>query len=370
MALAELAAQGSLTTIVSVLREHRIQHKGSRLRSSPPPRAARVGKRRRRLHPARLSNKHAGMSAPVDSSPKHWSFRLPPRWRAMALLSRFDRPIGWRLLLTPCLMGLALARNGSTFTGSDALLVLVFTVGAIFARGAGCTFNDIIDRDIDRQVARTRNRPLPAGAISVRGAWLWLFTQILACFLVLLALPLRSALLSLWAIPLVAAYPFMKRITWWPQMWLGLCFSWGILVAAAAYSQPKLPALLLYAGSVCWVVAYDTLYALQDVEDDALVGVRSTARRFGSRWKPWTLLLYAAAGGAWMSAAWQAGASPQALIGLAIATTVCIGWITCLPSTLAPKQALSAFRANIWVGLAVTLSLASDPLQASIQSLR
>ena len=297
------------------------------------------------------------MSPPADSLGGHWSLRLPARLRALALLSRLDRPVGWRLLLLPCLMGLGLARMGEPFRWGDLGLAGAFLVGAIAARGAGCTFNDIIDRDVDAQVARTRGRPLPAGLISLRGAWAWLAAQVLMGLLVLLALPPPAALVSLCAVPLVGAYPFMKRITWWPQAWLGLCFSWGALVAAAALGGLGLSALLLYLGCTAWVIAYDTIYALQDVEDDALVGVRSTARRFGARWKAGAGLFYALAAVFWLGAVTAAGAPWWVALGMALLGLAPLLWL----HRLEPAGALGFFRANAPFGLALAAWLALEP---------
>jgi len=319
-----------------------------------------------RLRPAPDFKKDTRMSGPADSLSSHWSLKLPAPWRALALLSRLDRPIGWRLLALPCWMGLALARQGEAFDWADAGLAAAFLIGAIFARGAGCTFNDIVDRDIDAQVARTRGRPLPAGAVSLKAAWAWLAAQIGVCLLVLVALPWQAGVACLCAAPLVAAYPFMKRITWWPQAWLGLCFSWGVLVAAAARGGLDAATGLFYAGCVAWVIAYDTLYALQDLEDDALVGVRSTARLFGRRWKGWTVCLYGLAAGLWLGAAVLAGTGGLGLCALAAALGGLLLWALRLPVDLAPAAALTAFKRNAALGLAVTAALAAEPLLRSL----
>ncbi len=320
------------------------------------------------------------MAAPLktqDAPARHWSDRLAPKLAALAQLSRLDRPIGWRLLLFPCLMGLAVVRIEDGFWAQDVRFALLLLIGAIAMRGAGCAYNDILDAKIDAQVARTAARPIPSGRVSKAQAWAWVGAQCLIGLLVLLALPPMAQVVSLLAIPLVAAYPLMKRLTWWPQAWLGLTFSWGALVAGAAAnaSAQGMPARvadwpaeirpetwLLYAGCVAWTIAYDTIYALQDKEDDALVGVRSTARLFGDRWKAWTLSFYVAAVFLWAAAAATAGASlwVMALFGA-------IGAFGIFPlvervNADEPASALAGFKANQWIGLVVIAALAAEPL--------
>ena len=200
---------------------------------------------------------------------------LPAAARPYALLARFDRPIGWWLLYWPCAYALALAGGLRAHWPLLAWMLL----GAIAMRGAGCVYNDIVDRDLDARVARTRGRPLASGAVSLKAAWAWLIGLCLIGLVVLVQLNLAAALIAIASLALVAAYPFMKRITWWPQVWLGLVFSWGALVAwAAVTGSVSLAGLLLYGGCITWVIGYDTIYALQDVEDDALVGIKSSAR--------------------------------------------------------------------------------------------
>jgi 4-hydroxybenzoate polyprenyltransferase len=220
--------------------------------------------------------------------------RAPSFLRPYLQLSRYDRPAGFWLLGLPCLIGLALARAPNDFASSDIALAALFGVGAIAMRGAGCTYNDILDREFDAQVARTALRPLPSGAVTLKQAWIWLLLQCAAGFGVLVCLPDFAKLVALGAIPLVALYPLMKRITWWPQVWLGLTFNWGVLVAAAA-SQGRIGQAdaVLYGALVFWTLGYDTIYAIQDREDDALIGVKSTARRFGDHIKPAVAAIYA-----------------------------------------------------------------------------
>ncbi len=237
--------------------------------------------------------KPAASATPADALRGSWVQRSPSAIRPYLQLSRYDRPVGFWLLGLPCLIGLALARAGTGFVQDDLWLVPLFAIGSVAMRGAGCTYNDILDQDIDAKVARTALRPLPSGAVSAKQAWVWLLIQCAVGLAVLLCLPDFAKLVALGAIPMVALYPLMKRITWWPQVWLGLTFNWGVLVAAAASRGAiATPDLLLYAGLVFWTVGYDTIYAIQDLEDDALVGVKSTARRFGAAVRPAVAAIY------------------------------------------------------------------------------
>ncbi|MET0370112.1 MAG: 4-hydroxybenzoate octaprenyltransferase [Sphingobium sp.] len=235
----------------------------------------------------------AAPTAPADAVRGSWVMRAPAFARPYLQLSRYDRPAGFWLLGLPCLMGLALARTTTGFLPSDAWLAGLFIIGAVAMRGAGCTYNDILDADIDAKVARTALRPLPSGAVSLKKAWLWLLAQCGVGLAVLLCLPDFAKLVALGAIPMVALYPLMKRITWWPQVWLGLTFNWGALVAAAAtQGQITQADALLYGALIFWTLGYDTIYAIQDREDDALIGVKSTALRFGQNIKPAITVIY------------------------------------------------------------------------------
>ncbi|MDB2438161.1 4-hydroxybenzoate octaprenyltransferase [Hellea sp.] len=227
------------------------------------------------------------MTAPVkDSDRSHWVNRSPLSLRPYLQLSRLDRPVGYWLLALPGWIGLAFASLSHGFASSDQKWAALILIGAIAMRGAGCTYNDIVDQDLDAQVERTALRPLPAGTVTTKQAWIWLFAQCAVGLVVLLCLPRLAQIISLCSIPLVAAYPFMKRITWWPQLWLGLTFNWAVLVAYAAKTGTvSLPLFILYAGLIFWTVGYDTIYACQDIEDDMKIGVKSTARRFGKRVK-------------------------------------------------------------------------------------
>jgi len=235
------------------------------------------------------------MSAPIKDSDKgHWVNHAPLSVRPYLQLSRLDRPIGYWLLALPGWIGLAFATLSHGFALSDLKWAALILIGAIAMRGAGCTYNDIVDQDLDRQVERTALRPLPAGTVTTKQAWIWLFAQCGIGLIVLLCLPRLAQIISLCSIPLVAAYPFMKRITWWPQLWLGLTFNWAVLVAYSAKTGTiSVPLFILYAGLIFWTVGYDTIYACQDIEDDMKIGVKSTARRFGNWIKYGVVISYA-----------------------------------------------------------------------------
>lgn len=221
-----------------------------------------------------------------DSDKGHWVNRSPLSVRPYLQLSRLDRPVGYWLLTLPGWIGLAFATLSHGFAASDLKWAVLILIGAIAMRGAGCTYNDIVDQDLDAKVDRSALRPLPAGTVTTKQAWIWTFAQCFIGLMVLLCLPRLAQIISLCSIPLVAAYPFMKRITWWPQLWLGLTFNWAVLVAYAAKTGTvTMPLLILYVGLIFWTVGYDTIYACQDIEDDMKIGVKSTARRFGKRVK-------------------------------------------------------------------------------------
>ena len=292
------------------------------------------------------------MMLPADTEHSGLIGALPPRLRGLALLARFDRPIGWWLLFWPGAWGVALA--GGAFARWPLLLLLL--AGSIAMRGAGCVYNDIVDRDLDAQVARTRTRPIPSGLVSVRVAWAWLVALSLVGLAVLLQLrPIAQGVAVASLLP-VAAYPFMKRITWWPQAWLGLVFSWAALVgwaeAAAAFSAAM---ALLYAGSVAWVIGYDTIYALQDREDDALIGVRSSALRLGRHVRGGVALFYLSALALWAGAIWQVRADPLAIVALAPAAAQ-LGWQAATLRVEDGAGALARFRSNRTAGLLVFLA--------------
>jgi 4-hydroxybenzoate polyprenyltransferase len=239
------------------------------------------------------------VAKPADALNLSLIDRAPAMLRPFLRLARLDRPIGTWLLFWPCVFGLVLGAVVSErlfWSWHDLYLLVLMAVGAVVMRGAGCTYNDIIDREIDAQVARTRGRPLPSGAVTVRQAWLFLGAQLAAGLAVLIQLNSFAIAVGAASLLLIAAYPFMKRITWWPQAWLGLTFNWGALVGFAAQTGAiDASDALLYAGLLFWTLGYDTIYALQDKEDDALIGVKSTARLFGARAKDWVLGFYTAA---------------------------------------------------------------------------
>jgi len=247
-----------------------------------------------------VPNQYARSQAmPADAIPASWVAHAPLRLRPWLQLARLDRPIGTWLLFWPCVFGLILgtaADERRFLEWHDLYYVLLFGIGALVMRGAGCTFNDIVDRKIDAQVARTRGRPLPSGAISVTGAVIFLIAQCLVGLAILLQFNWFAVALGASSLLLVAAYPFMKRITWWPQAWLGLTFNWGALLGFAAQTGRLDAGVgLLYAGLIFWTLGYDTIYAHQDKEDDELIGVKSTARLFGGQSHKWILRFYAVA---------------------------------------------------------------------------
>jgi 4-hydroxybenzoate polyprenyltransferase len=277
--------------------------------------------------------------------------RLPPRLRDLALLARFDRPIGWWLLFWPCAWGVLLA-GGEGRLGLIAWLLL----GAIAMRGAGCVYNDLVDADLDRQVARTAARPVASGRISPRMAWAWLLFLCCIGLAVLLQLRLAAQAVALAAILPVAAYPFMKRITWWPQAWLGLVFSWGALVGWTELRGDWLSVLAaLYGGSILWVIGYDTIYALQDREDDALVGIRSSARALGSHVRGGVAAFYAGAAALWALAFWLL--RPDWLVFLALAPVAAhLLWQVGTLEIGNNDNALARFRSNRMAGLLMALA--------------
>ncbi|MCB2062731.1 MAG: 4-hydroxybenzoate octaprenyltransferase [Novosphingobium sp.] len=275
---------------------------------------------------------------------------LPARARDFALLARFDRPIGWWLLFWPCAWGVLLA-GGEQRWGLIAWLLL----GSIAMRGAGCVYNDVVDADLDRQVARTASRPVASGRVGKRAAWAWLLLLCCIGLVVLLQLRWQAQLVSLASIALVAAYPFMKRITWWPQAWLGLVFTWGALVGWIELRGDALPVLaLLYAGSICWVIGYDTIYAMQDREDDALVGVRSSALRLGNRVVRGVGVFYGAALGFWALAFWLLRGEWLALAALVPVALHLLWQAFALRED--GENALALFRSNRFAGLLMALA--------------
>ena len=256
----------------------------------------------------------------ADAIKDNWVDRLAPAVsRPYLRLSRADRPIGTWLLYIPCLWGILLAAlHDGNLQFWDAWLIVAFGAGAWLMRGAGCSWNDITDRHFDAQVARTRSRPIPSGQITVRSAVLWMAAQALIAFFILLTFGLLSTLIGIASLVFVVIYPFAKRFTWWPQIFLGLAFNWGVLLGWVAHTgQLEWPAVILYLSGISWTLFYDTIYAHQDSEDDALIGVKSTARLFGSNSPYWLRLFLALAVGLMGLAIWAA--NPNNMLGLWIA---------------------------------------------------
>ncbi len=240
----------------------------------------------------------------ADAVAQNWVDSWAPMGaRPFLRLSRADRPIGTWLLLLPCWWGVLLAAAADSFKLFDLWIIVGCAIGAFLMRGAGCTWNDITDREFDAKVSRTKSRPIPSGQVSVKGAIIWMVIQSLISFGILLTFNLATIALGVLALVPVAIYPFAKRFTWWPQVFLGLAFNWGALLAWTAHTgSVQLPAVLLYLAGVSWTLFYDTIYAHQDKEDDALIGIKSTARLFGQNTHSWlrvflvmALVLFAAA---------------------------------------------------------------------------
>jgi 4-hydroxybenzoate polyprenyltransferase len=305
----------------------------------------------------------------ADAPPGNWVDRhLPSRLRPFARLSRLDRPIGWWLLLLPCWWSSALAADAAGAAYPSPWHMLLFLIGAVAMRGAGCTYNDIVDRDIDARVARTRSRPLPSGQVTVRQARVWLVVQALIGLAVLLQFNRFAVAVGVASLVLVAIYPFMKRFTDWPQLFLGLAFSWGALMGwAAAYGSLDWPPLVLYAGGILWTIGYDTIYALQDKEDDALIGVRSTARLFGVQTKPALAIFFGGATAALALAFGLAGVGLFGFAGLALGA-LHLAWQVATVEPGNTANALARFRSNrdygliLLAGLLIDAWLTAEPL--------
>ncbi|RKF21003.1 4-hydroxybenzoate octaprenyltransferase [Altericroceibacterium spongiae] len=281
-----------------------------------------------------------------DSEHRGLVARLPQPLRDYAMLGRFDRPIGWWLLFWPCAWGVWLAGTG----WQPGLIAWMF-LGSVAMRSAGCVYNDIVDADLDRKVARTAERPVASGRVSKKAAWLWLLILCGVGLIVLLQLRPVAQIVALGSLVLVAAYPFMKRITWWPQAWLGLVFTWGAPTGWVAMRSDHLPTMVaLYAGAFFWCIGYDTIYALQDREDDALVGIKSSARRLGNAVKPGIFVLYGAALGCWALSFWLLRPDWLALLTL-LPVALHLLWQA---ATLDPSDGhnpLARFRSNRMAGL-------------------
>jgi 4-hydroxybenzoate polyprenyltransferase len=287
-----------------------------------------------------------------DSESRGLIGALPRPIRPYASLMRLDRPIGAWLLYWPCAWSVALAGLGP----QGVALLLWLALGAWAMRSAGCVYNDIIDRELDAKVERTRLRPLASGRVSLAGAWALLLGLSLVGLLVLLQLGRTAQIVALASLAPVAAYPFMKRITWWPQAWLGLVFSWGALVGwPAVTGELPLTAFILWAGSIFWVIGYDTVYALQDREDDALVGVKSSARALGRHARGGVAVCYGLALMLWAVALWRVRPDGLSLIALAPAAAH-LAWQAAALTPDDGGDALAKFRSNRFAGLLVFLA--------------
>ena len=310
----------------------------------------------------------------ADAPSGHWVYRALPRglW-PYAQLARWDRPIGWQLLLWPCWWSAAMAASAFARPGEPLPTLLpplwhlfLFLAGAIAMRGAGCTYNDLVDEDFDAQVERTRSRPLPSSQVTRRQAWTFLIVQALVGLAVLLQFNWFTVLLGIASLAVVAVYPFAKRVTDWPQFVLGLAFSWGALMGwAALFEDLDLAPLLLYFGSILWVIGYDTIYAHQDKEDDALVGVRSTARLFGARTKQALVALYGGALLFFFVAFVNAAVPMPALAGLVAAGAHMARQIRTLDID-DPDQCLRLFKSNNVVGWLIFLGLLGGGVWAAV----
>lgn len=300
----------------------------------------------------------------ADAPADNWVDRYAPApWRPFLRLSRADRPIGTWLLLIPCYWGIGLAMMADAPRLWDLWIALACTLGAFVMRGAGCTWNDLTDRDFDAQVARTRSRPLPSGQVTVRQAWHWLGAQLAVGLVILLTLGSAAIWLGVASLALVVIYPFAKRFTWWPQVFLGLAFNWGVLLAYAAHmDRVDAAPFAAWLGGIAWTVFYDTIYAHQDAEDDALIGVKSTARLFGED-SPQRLQPFAAAAVLLLGAAvvLTGGAVLIGLIGVAAFSAHL--WLQL--QRFRPQDGaacLALFRSNRDAGLILALFLATAGL--------
>ena len=306
-------------------------------------------------------------TARVADATGNWVDTLAPLWsRPYLRLARLDRPIGSWLLLLPCWWSAALAASLARNLGGLPFILALFFVGAFAMRGAGCTWNDITDRDLDAKVERTRSRPIPSGQVSVPQALVFLVAQALIGLCVLLQFNRFAVATGIVSLAIVAIYPFMKRITWWPQVVLGLAFSWGALMGfAVVLGRIDTTALVLYAGSIAWVIGYDTIYAHQDAEDDALIGVRSTARLFGARTRQALILFYGLAVILIGAAIWLAGAGVPAWLGLG-AFAAHLVWQIGRLEIGDPALCLRIFKSNRDAGLLLFAGLLANAVMRAV----
>lgn len=301
----------------------------------------------------------------ADAVRGHWADRLlPEALKPYARLMRLERPIGWWLLLIPCWWGLELAQMAKGGGLPNLWFALLMLIGAIVMRGAGCTLNDMADRNFDGRVARTMSRPIPSGQVSLGQAGAFLVAQCLIGLIILLQFNRTTVLLGISSLLIVAIYPFMKRITYWPQVVLGLAFNWGALVGwTAVTGQLAWPPVILYLGGIAWTLAYDTIYAHQDKDDDLLIGVKSTALRFGEASVFWIAGFFALALVLIDTALWLAGGHLIAHIGVA-AAALHAAWQIARFNADDPTRCLMLFRANRWFGLILVSAFLLDLLLA------
>ena len=303
----------------------------------------------------------------ADAAPANWVDRFAPAFLVPYLrLARADRPAGFFLLALPCFWSVAFAGRSIGAPYPDPWLLLLFAVGAIAMRAAGCTYNDIVDRDIDAQVARTRARPLPSGQVTLTGAVIFMLALCLVGLAVLLSLNRFAILLGLGVIPIVALYPFVKRVSHWPQAVLGLAFNWGALMGwAAVLARLDPAAFVLYVGAIAWTIGYDTIYAHQDREDDELIGMKSTALRFGGATKTWLSAFYALAWSAMLLAGLLAGAGAVFVAGMGVAG-VQLAWQVMTLDIDDADNCLARFRSNRDFGLLIFVAIVFDMALASL----
>lgn len=306
-------------------------------------------------------------SAVADAGARNWVDRFAPAALAPFLrLARADRPIGFFLLALPCFWSVALAGRSIGEAYPDPWLLVLFAAGALVMRAAGCTYNDLVDRDLDAQVARTRGRPLPSGQITPRAAFIFMLVLCLIGLVVLLSFNSTTIWLGLGVIPIVALYPFVKRFSHWPQVVLGLAFNWGALLGwPAVLGRLDWPAVVLYAGAVAWTIGYDTIYAHQDREDDDLIGLKSTALKFGRATKAWLALLYAIAWLAIVAAGIMAHAGTAFLLVM-MAAAAQLAWQIATLDIDDPENCLERFRSNRDFGAIVLAAILIDMALAAI----
>jgi 4-hydroxybenzoate polyprenyltransferase len=303
----------------------------------------------------------------ADADAGNWVDRFAPASLVPYLrLARADRLIGFFLLALPCFWSVSLARRSIDEPYPDLWLLFLFAVGAVVMRAAGCTYNDLVDREIDAQVARTRSRPLPSGQVTPRAALIFMLALCLIGLVVLLSFNSTTIWLGLGVIPIVALYPFVKRFSHWPQAVLGLAFNWGALLGwSAVLGRLDWPAVVLYAGAVAWTIGYDTIYAHQDREDDGLIGLKSTALKFGRATKAWLALLYAIAWFAIVAAGIMAHAGTAFLLGMTAAAAQ-LAWQVLTLDIDDAENCLERFRSNRDFGAIVLAAILIDMILAAI----